>query len=240
MDHTAVVTGGTRGLGRAIAAALKSKGYRVAATYHGNDQAARQFQAETGIPIYKWDVADLAACCSGTAAVERELGRVSVLINNAGITSDATLKNMSEEQWWRVINTNLGSVFNMCRSVIDGMRCHAFGRIINITSVNAHKGQFGQTNYCASKAGIAGFSKALALEEARHGITVNCVAPGYCATDMLAAVPEPVLKRIVAEIPVQRLGQPGDVARAVVFLAAEEASFITGATLAVNGGHYMS
>lgn len=236
MGHTALVTGGTRGLGRAIATALKSKGYRVAATYHGNDEAARQFQAETGIPTYKWDVADFEACRAGTATVKRELGSVGVLVNNAGITADATLKNMSAEIWWRVINTNLGSVFNMSRTVIEDMRRQGFGRIINLTSINAHKGQFGQTNYCASKAGITGFSKALALEEARNGITVNCVAPGYCATDMVAAIPEAILNKIVAEIPVQRLGQPADVARAVVFLAAKEAGFITGATLAVNGG----
>ena len=236
MGHTALVTGGTRGLGRAIATALKSKGYRVAATYHGNDEAARQFQAETGIPTYKWDVGDFEACRAGTATVKRELGSVGVLVNNAGITADATLKNMSAEIWWRVINTNLGSVFNMSRTVIEDMRRQGFGRIINLTSINAHKGQFGQTNYCASKAGITGFSKALALEEARNGITVNCVAPGYCATDMVAAIPEAILNKIVAEIPVQRLGQPADVARAVVFLAAKEAGFITGATLAVNGG----
>ena len=240
MPHTAIVTGGTRGLGRAIAMALKTRGYRVAAIYHGNDAAARSFQIETGIPIFKWDVADFEACRAGTVEVVRELGPIGVLVNNAGITADATLKNMSPDAWWRVINTNLGSVFNMCRNVVDDMRRNRFGRIINITSINGHKGQFGQTNYCASKAGIAGFSKALALEEARNGITVNCVAPGYCATDMVAAVPEAVLTKIVTEIPVQHLGQPADVARAVVFLAAQEAGFITGATLAVNGGQYMS
>ena len=240
MTRTAVVTGGTRGLGRAIATALKTKGYRVAATYHGNDDGARKFQNDTGIPIFKWDVADFEACRAGTAAVARELGSVEILVNNAGITGDATLKNMSPELWWRVINTNLGSVFNMCRNVIEEMRRKGFGRVINITSINGQKGQFGQTNYCASKAGISGFSKALALDEARNGITVNCVAPGYCATDMVAAVPDAVLQKILAEIPLHRLGEPADVARAVLFLAADEAAFITGATLAVNGGQYMA
>jgi acetoacetyl-CoA reductase len=240
MPHTAIVTGGTRGLGRAIAIALRAKGYRVAATYHANDANALGFQAETGIPIFKWDVADFEACRVGTSTVARELGSIGVLVNNAGITADATLKNMATEMWWRVINTNLGSVFNMCRNVIEDMRSNHFGRIINITSINGQKGQFGQTNYCASKAGITGFTKALALEEAHNGITVNCVAPGYCATDMVSTVPETVLKKIVAEIPVQRLGQPADVARAVLFLATQDAGLITGATLSVNGGQYMS
>ena len=240
MPHTAIVTGATRGLGRAIAMALKAKGYRVAATYLGNDASALSFQEATGIPIFKWDVADFEACQAGTATVVRQLGSIGVLVNNAGITADATLKNMSTEMWWRVINTNLGSVFNMCRNVIEDMRRNHFGRIINITSINGHKGQFGQTNYCASKAGITGFTKALALEEARNGITVNCVAPGYCATDMVSTVPTVILQKIVAEIPVQKLGEPADVARAVVFLAAPDAGFITGATLSVNGGQYMS
>ena len=237
MPHTAIVTGGTRGLGRAIAMALKAKGYRVAATNLGNDASALSFQAATSIPIIKWDVAHFEACQAGTATVVRQLGSIGVLVNNAGITADATLKSMSTEMWWRVINTNLGSVFNMC---IEDMRRNHIGRIIDITSINGHKGQFGQTTYCASKAGITGFTKALALEEARNGITVNCVAPGYCATDMVSTVPTVILQKIVAEIPVQKLGEPADVARAVVFLVAPDAGFITGATLSVNGGQYMS
>jgi len=240
MQSTAIVSGGTRGLGRAISIALRDKGCRVAATYHSNDAGAHRFHEETSIPVFKWDVADFEACRIGTAAILQEFGSIEILVNNAGITADATLKNMSSDMWWRVINTNLGSVFNMCRNVIEHMRSIRFGRIVNITSVNGQKGQAGQTNYCASKAGIIGFTKALALEEARNGITVNCVAPGYCSTEMVAAVPEPILSKIVSEIPIQRLGDPADVARAVVFLVARESGFITGSTLAVNGGYYMS
>jgi acetoacetyl-CoA reductase len=240
MGRTAIVTGGTRGLGRAMSVALKAQGHRVAAVYHGNDKAAQAFQADTGIPIFKWDVGDFAACQNGISQVARELGSVDILVNNAGITGDATLHHMSPELWWRVVHTNLGSVFKMCRNVIEGMRSRGLGRIVNISSINGQKGQFGQTNYCAAKAGIIGFTKALALEEARSGITVNCVAPGYCDTDMVAAVPDAILQKIIAEIPVHRLGQASDIARTVAFLGADEAAFITGATLAVNGGQYMA
>jgi acetoacetyl-CoA reductase len=240
MPHAAIVTGETRGLGRAIAMALKAQGHRVAATsYHGNDANALSFRAATGIPIYKWDVADFEACRVGTATVVRELGSVGVLVNNAGITADATLKNMSTEMSWRVIN----EPWFCLQHVPQRHREHA---VQSLWPDHQHhldqwtQRQFGQTNYCASKAGITGFTKALALEEAHNGITVNCVAFGYCATDMVSTVPETVLKKIVAEIPVQRLGQLADVARAVVFLAAQGAGFITGATLSVNGGQYMS
>ena len=240
MGRTAIVTGVTRGLGRAMSVALKAQGHRVAAVYHGNDKAAQAFQADTGISIFKWDVGDFAACQDGISEVARELGSVDILVNNAGIIGDAILRHMSPELWWRVVHINLGSVFNMCRNVIEGMRSRSFGRIVNISSINGQKGQFGQTNYCAAKAGIIGFTKALALEEARSGITVNCVAPGYCDTDMVAAVPDAILQKIIAEIPVHRLGQASDIARTVAFLVADEAAFITGATLAVNGGQYMA
>ena len=240
MPRIAVVTGGTRGLGRAIAMALKSDGHRVAAVYHGNDQAAQVFREETGIPTYKWDVAELDACRTGIEQIQKDLGPIDILVNNAGITRDATLHHMTSEQWWDVIRTNLGSVFNMCRTIVDGMRERHFGRIINISSINGQRGQFGQTNYSAAKAGILGFTKALALEEARKGITVNAIAPGYCDTDMVAAMAPDVMKSIVAGIPVGRLGTPADIARAVSFLAKDEAGFLTGTTISVNGGHYMS
>ena len=240
MYRIALVTGGTRGLGRAIAIELKAKGCGVAAVYHGNDTAAQAFAAATDISVFKWDVADFEACRAGIDDVTRKLGQIDILVNNAGITRDATLHKMSAEQWRSVIDTNLGSMFNMCRHVIDGMRERNFGRIINISSINGQKGQFGQTNYAAAKAGILGFTKALALEEARKGITVNAVAPGYCDTDMVAAVPAEAMKSIISVIPVGRLGSPEDIARAVAFLASDEAGFITGATLSVNGGQYMA
>jgi acetoacetyl-CoA reductase len=240
MSRIAIVTGGTRGLGRAVSESLKQQGCQVAAVYHGNDEAAKAFESELKIPIFKWDVADFQACRAGIAEIERRLGPIEILVNNAGITRDATLHRMSPEQWWAVINTNLGSMFNMCRNVIEGMRERHFGRIINVSSINGQKGQFGQTNYSAAKAGILGFTKALALEEANKGITVNAVAPGYCETEMVAAVPADVLKSIISGIPVGRLGKPSDIARTVAFLASEQADFITGATISVNGGQYMT
>jgi acetoacetyl-CoA reductase len=236
----ALVTGGTRGLGRAITLALKADGCSVAAVYRGNDEAAKKLQSEAGIGTYKWDVADFDACKLGVAQVEREVGPIDILVNNAGITSDASLHHMTREQWQSVINVNLGSMFNMCRHVIEGMRDRNFGRIINISSINGQKGQFGQVNYAAAKAGILGFTRALALEGAGKNVTVNAIAPGYCDTDMVSAVPPDVLKTIIAGIPVGRLGAPSDVARTAVFLAKDDAGFITGATFSVNGGQYMS
>jgi acetoacetyl-CoA reductase len=239
MHRTALVTGGTRGLGKAIAICLKSAGHQVAAVYHNNTSAAEAFTKETSIPIFHWDVSDFDACRAGIAQVTHELGPVDILVNDAGITSDGVLHKMTAEQWWRVINTNLGSMFNMCRNVIEGMREREFGRIVNISSVNGQKGQFGQTNYAAAKAGILGFTKALALENARKNVTVNAIAPGYCDTDMVAAVSEQALQSIIASIPVGRLGTPTDVGRMVAFLADDAAGFITGATFEVNGGQFM-
>jgi acetoacetyl-CoA reductase len=239
MARVALVTGGTRGIGAAISKALKAAGYKVAATYGGNDAAAGKFKAETGIPVYKWDVASFDACVDGIKKVETELGPVDVLVNNAGITRDTPFHKMTAEQWNAVINTNLGSLFNMTRPVIEGMRTRKFGRIINISSINGQKGQFGQVNYSAAKAGDIGFTKALALENAKGGITVNAIAPGYINTEMVQAVPKDVLeKNVIPQIPVNRLGEPEEIARAVVFLAAEDAGFITGSTLTVNGGQY--
>ena len=237
--RTAIVTGGTRGLGRAISLALHAEGHRVAAVYHGNDAAAAEFHERTSISVYKWDVADFEASKAGIARVEADLGSIEILVNNAGITRDVTLHHMSLQQWQEVLQTNLGSLFNMCRNVIEGMRTRKFGRIVNISSINGQKGQIGQTNYAASKSGILGFTKALALEGARDGITVNAVAPGYCDTDMVAAVRPDVLKTIIAGIPAGRLGRPEDVARMVAFLARDDNDFITGATFALNGGQYM-
>jgi acetoacetyl-CoA reductase len=239
MTRTALVTGGTRGLGKAIAVSLQADGFKVAATFHGNDAAAEAFTVATGIQTYKWDVAEYEACVTGVAAVEGALGAIDILVNNAGITRDATIHHMSPEQWWDVIRTDLGSVFNMCRSVITGMRDRRFGRIVNISSINGQKGQFGQTNYAAAKAGVLGFTKALALEQAQKGITVNAIAPGYCDTDMVAAVAPDVLGAIIAGIPVGRLGTPGDIAAVVSFLAKDSSSFITGSTVTINGGQYM-
>src|SRR3954464_341742 len=240
MARVALVTGGTRGIGAAISKALKAAGYKVAASYAGNDEAAQKFKSETGINVYKWDVASFEACAAGIKQVEADLGPVEVLINNAGITKDATLHRMKPEQWTAVINTNLGSLFNMCRNVIEGMRERKFGRIVNISSINGQKGQLGQVNYSAAKAGELGFTKALAQEGARAGITVNAICPGYINTEMVRAIDEKVLnERILPLIPVGRLGEPEEIARCVVFLAGEEAGFITGATIAANGGQYM-
>src|SRR5919108_4763584 len=239
MARVAVVTGGTRGIGRAISAALKKAGYKVAATYGGNDSAARQFNEQTGIPVFKFDVGDFNACAEGVKAIEAALGPIEVLVNNAGITRDATMHRMNYEQWNAVIQTNLSSCFNMSRAVIEGMRGRGFGRIVNIGSINGQAGQYGQVNYAAAKSGIHGFTKALAQEGAARGITVNAVAPGYIDTDMVAAVPEDVLEKIVARIPVGRLGKAEDIARTVLFLVADDADFITGSTLSVNGGQHM-
>ena len=238
MPRVAVVTGGTRGIGAAVAKVLKDAGYMVAANYAGNDAAAEKFKADTGIPVYKWDVGSYEACAEGVKKVVADLGHVEVLVNNAGITRDSTLHRMKPEQWAAVINTNLNSLFNMCRQVIEGMRERKFGRIINISSINGQKGQIGQTNYSAAKAGEIGFTKALALENARLGVTVNAIAPGYINTEMVQAVPKDVLEKIIAQIPAGRLGEPDDVARCVLFLAADSADFITGATLMVNGAQY--
>jgi acetoacetyl-CoA reductase len=240
MDRIALVTGGTRGLGRGIALALRDAGCRVAASYLGDEEAARRLRDETGIATLRWDVADFDACREGVAQLEQTLGPVDILVNNAGITADVMFHKMSAEQWWKVMHTNLGSVFNVTRQVIGGMRTRRFGRIINISSVNGRKGQAGQANYAAAKAGILGFTKALALENATHGITVNAVAPGYCDTAMMAAVPPEVLAGIVASIPVGRLGTPDDVARVVAFLAADGSGFVTGATFDVDGGQYLA
>lgn len=241
MGRVVVVTGGTRGIGAAIARRLKQKGYALAAVYRGNAAAAESFERETGIRTYKWDVSDFAACEAGVASVVRDLGGpVEVLVNNAGITRDATLHKMSAQQWNEVIATDLTSCFNMCRHTIGAMRERGFGRVVNISSINGQKGQFGQANYAAAKAGILGFTKSLALENASKGITVNAIAPGYVATDMVAAVPAETLARIEAQIPVGRLGQPEEIARVVEFLVSDEAGFITGATVAANGGHYMA
>jgi acetoacetyl-CoA reductase len=241
MARVAVVTGGTRGIGHAISIALKNKGCRVAATYAGNDAAARQFQGESGIPVYKWDVADFASCQEGVGRVTRELGPIDILVNNAGITRDAMLHRMTKENWDAVISTNLDSVFNMTRLVIEGMRQRGFGRIVNISSINGRKGQMGQANYSAAKAGLLGFTKAVAQESAARGITVNVIAPGYIATEMVQAVPKEVLEtKILPQIPVGRLGTVEEVARCVAFLVADDAGFITGACLDANGGQYMA
>ena len=240
MAKTAVVTGGTRGIGEAISKALKAAGYDVAATYAGNDEAANAFKKETGIPVFKFDVGDFDACAKAVAEIEAALGPVDVLVNNAGITRDAAMHRMDAAGWGDVIRTNLDSVFNMSRAVIDGMRERGFGRIVNISSINGQKGQFGQTNYAAAKAGAIGFTKALALETAAKGITVNAIAPGYIGTEMVRAVPEDVLnEKILPLIPVGRLGEPEEIGRCVVFLASDDAGFITGSTLSANGGQYV-
>jgi acetoacetyl-CoA reductase len=239
MARVAVVTGGTRGIGRAISVALKDAGYRVAAVYAGDDEAANRFTEDTGIPVFKFDVGDSAACADGVNAIEAALAPVDILINNAGITRDTTMHRMSFEQWSSVIQTNLTSCFNMTRQVIEGMRARGFGRIVNIGSINGQAGQFGQVNYAAAKAGMQGFTKALAQEGAARGVTVNVIAPGYVETDMVRAVQPDVLEKIVARIPVGRLGKPEEIARAVLFLVADEAGFITGSTLSINGGQHM-
>src|SRR5580765_677873 len=240
MARVAVVTGGTRGIGEAISIALKAAGYKVAASYAGNDEAAAKFRKETGINVYKWDVSSYDACVAGLKQVETDLGPVDVLVNNAGITRDAPFHRMTPEQWNAVIDTNLNSLFNMCRPLIEGMRSRKFGRIVNISSIKGQKGQMGQTNYSAAKAGDIGFTKALAQENAKVGITVNVICPGYINTEMVQAVPKEVLeKSILPLIPINRLGEPEEIARAVVFLAADEAGAITGSTLSINGGQYM-
>jgi acetoacetyl-CoA reductase len=236
-----MVTGGTRGIGAAISRALSAAGYRVAANYGGNDEVAAKFKAETGIGVYKWDVSSYDACAEGLQQVVADLGPVEVLVNNAGITRDSMFHRMKPEQWLAVINTNLGSLFNMCRPVIEGMRERKFGRIINISSINGQKGQMGQTNYSAAKAGEIGFTKALAQENARAGVTVNAICPGYINTEMVQAVPKDVLeKSILPLIPIGRLGEPEEIARCVLFLASDEAGLITGSTLTANGGQYMA
>ena len=241
MVRVALVTGGTRGIGAAIARALKDKGYKVAANYGGNDEAAQKFKTETGIPVFKWDVSSFEACAEGIRQVEAELGPIEVLVNNAGITRDAMLHRMKPEQWKQVIDTNLGSLFNMCRPVIEGMRARKFGRIVNISSINGQKGQMGQTNYSAAKAGDIGFTKALAQESAKAGITVNAICPGYINTEMVQAVPKDVLeKNILPQIPIGRLGEPEEIARCVVFLASDDAGLITGSTITANGGQYFA
>ncbi len=241
MAGVALVTGGTRGIGAAISVALKEAGYQVAASYGGNDEAAAAFKAETGIAVYKWDVGDFEACQAGVAQVEADLGPVEVLVNNAGITRDGMLHKMTPENWRAVITTNMDSLFNMTRNVIEGMRGRGYGRIISISSINGQQGQMGQTNYSAAKAGLIGFTKAAAQENAFKGITVNAIAPGYVGTEMVRAVPEEVLKaKILPHIPVGRLAEPEEVARCAVFLASKDAGFITGSTLSVNGGQYMA
>ena len=239
MSHTAIVTGGTRGIGAAISVALSEDGHKVAATYAGNDEAAEAFKTQTGISVYRFDVADFDQCADSVSRIETDLGPVGILVNNAGITRDGTLHRMDFEQWNAVLQTNLSSCYNMCRNVIDGMRERGFGRIVNIGSVNGQAGQYGQVNYAAAKSGIHGFTKALALEGAAKGVTVNAIAPGYVDTDMVRAVPEKVLEKIIATIPVGRLGYASDIARAVRFLVADDATFITGSTLSINGGQHM-
>ncbi len=239
MSRVALVTGGTRGIGAATAIALKAEGYTVVAVYGRDGEKAKLFHDETGIPVYKWDVSDFEACQAGVAQVEADQGPVEVLVNNAGITRDATMHRMNYDQWRQVIETNIGSCFNMSRAVIVGMRKRKFGRIVNVGSINGQAGQYGQVNYAAAKSGIHGFTKALAQEGAAHGITVNAIAPGYIDTEMVAAVPGDILEKIVQRIPVGRLGKAEEIARAITFLAADEAGFITGSTLSVNGGQHM-
>jgi acetoacetyl-CoA reductase len=239
MARVAIVTGGTRGIGEAISLALRDAGMTVAANYAGNDERARDFSERTGIKAYKWDVADFDACLAGVQQVEAELGPVDVLVNNAGITRDGTMKRMNRQAWEDVIDTNLGGCFNMAKAVWDGMNARKYGRVVNIGSINGQAGQYGQVNYAAAKSGIHGFTKALAQEGARAGITVNAIAPGYIDTDMVAAVPPDVLEKIVAKIPVGRLGKAQEIARGVAFLCAEDGGFITGSTLSINGGQHM-
>jgi acetoacetyl-CoA reductase len=238
MSKVAIVTGGTRGIGRAISIELKSRGYSVAANYGGNDVAASKFREETGIPVFKWDVGDYEACAAGVKQVEEQLGPISVLVNNAGITRDTVLHKMTPQQWKDVIHTDLESVFNMTRNVINGMRDRNYGRIVSISSVNGQKGQIGQSNYAAAKAGIIAFSRTIAAENARKGITVNVVAPGYIDTEMVQAVPPKVMEAIIAQIPVGRLGRAEEIAKCVSFLAGDDEGFITGSTISANGGQY--
>src|SRR6201996_100720 len=239
MARVAVVTGGSRGIGEAISVALKDAGYKVAANYAGNDERAKAFSDKTGIRSFKWDVASYEDCVAGIAKVEAQLGPVEVVVNNAGITRDATMKKMGRDSWDQVLDTNLGGCFNMCKAVWDGMLNRSFGRIVNIGSIKGQAGQYGQVNYAAAKSGIHGFTKALSQEGAAKGITVNAIAPGYIDTDMVAAVPPEVLAKIVAKIPVGRLGHADEIARAVLFLVADDGGFITGSTLSINGGQHM-
>src|SRR5471030_2133283 len=239
MARVAVVTGGTRGIGEAISVGLKKAGYKVAATYAGNDERAKSFGDKTGIAVFKWDVSSFDDCKKGMDAVAAQLGPVDVIVNNAGITRDGTMKKMQRTAWDEVLDTNLGGCFNMCKTAWDGMLGRGFGRIVNIGSINGQAGQYGQVNYAAAKSGIHGFTKALAQEGAAKGITVNAIAPGYIDTDMVAAVPPEVLAKIVARIPVGRLGKADEIARAVLFLVADEGGFITGSTLSINGGQHM-
>ena len=239
MRRVAVVTGGTRGIGAATAVALKDRGDAVAAVYGHNEHRAQAFTSETGIASYNWDVSDYEACRSGIASIEADLGPVDILINNAGITRDGTVHKMDKESWQAVVDTNLGSCFNMSRAVIEGMRKRQFGRIVNVGSINGQAGQYGQVNYAAAKSGIHGFTKALAQEGAAQGITVNAIAPGYVDTDMVAAVPDRVLEKIIERIPVGRLGKAEEIARAIRFLTDDDAGFITGSTLSINGGQHM-
>jgi acetoacetyl-CoA reductase len=240
MERVALVTGGTRGIGAAISRALKAAGCRVVASYAGNDAAARAFAQETDIAVLRFDAGDFGACEVAVAEITKEHGPIAILVNNAGITRDTTLARMTREMWDTVIATNLTSCFNLCRLTFDAMRAQKFGRVINISSINGQAGQYGQVNYSAAKAGMIGFTKALAQEGARHGITVNAIAPGYIDTEMVRAVPEEALQKVIAKIPVGRLGQAEEIARGVVFLAGEEAGFVTGATLTINGGQYMT
>jgi len=239
MSRVALVTGGTRGIGEAISMALKDAGNTVVATYAGNEEAAKKFTNDTGIPTYRFDVGDYDACQTAVNQIEADLGPIEILVNNAGITRDGTMHKMTFEQWNEVIQTNLTSCFNMCHAVLDGMRERGFGRIVNIGSINGQAGQYGQVNYAAAKSGIHGFTKALAQEGAAKGITVNAIAPGYIATEMVRAVPENVLEKIIQRIPVGRLGEASEIARGVAFLVADDAGFITGSTLSINGGQHM-
>lgn len=239
MTRVAIVTGGTRGIGQAICQTLQSQGFTVVANYGGNDERAKAFTAETGIPAYRWDVGDHQASLDGCARVEAEVGPIDVLVNNAGITRDGTLHKMTFDDWNEVMRINLGGCFNMAKAAFPGMRERGWGRIVNIGSINGQAGQYGQVNYAAAKSGIHGFTKALAQEGAKFGVTVNAIAPGYIDTDMVAAVPAPVLEKIVAKIPVGRLGQASEIARGVAFFASEEGGFVTGSTLSINGGQHM-
>lgn len=239
MARVAVVTGGTRGIGAAISKLFHESGVQVVATYAANDEKAQAFQKETGVRIAKWDACHLSSCQEGVKKIEGELGPIDIVVNNAGITRDGVFHKMTEDQWDEVLATNLKSCFTMTRSVIEGMRARGFGRIISISSVNGQRGQYGQVNYCAAKAGMIGFTKALALENAAKGITVNVVAPGYVDTDMVAAVPPDILQKIITQIPAGRLGHAIDIARAVAFLASDESTYINGATISINGGQYM-
>jgi acetoacetyl-CoA reductase len=239
MARTAVVTGGTRGIGAAVCVALKDAGYQVAATYFGNEERAKSFSDDTGIPTFKFDVGDFEQCAAGVAKIVDKLGPIDVLVNNAGITRDGVMQKMTHENWQKVLDTNLGGCFNMCHEVLVSMRERGFGRIVNIGSINGQAGQYGQVNYAAAKSGIHGFTKALAQEGAAKGITVNAIAPGYIDTDMVSAVPDRVLEKIVARIPVGRLGKAHEIARAVLFLVEDDAAFITGSTLSINGGQHM-